>query len=126
LFAQHSVPFSNVVDQLQLLLAHPATHCDQQEPERVQGFCHEEANIITGSPTVHRPVGDPLQIYADRFSGHFGQTRKKLAISESCKSLMSFCAAWIAKTRSHAFSARSSFLTIRLLDRLDLVDRPCR
>jgi transposase len=27
--------------------------------------------IITGSPAVHSPVGDPLQIYADRFSGHY-------------------------------------------------------
>ena len=26
---------------------------------------------ITGSPKVHRPGGDPLQIYADRFSGHY-------------------------------------------------------
>ena len=28
-------------------------------------------NIITGSPVVHRPVGDPLEIYADRLSGHY-------------------------------------------------------
>ena len=44
----------------------------QLPPERVQGFRHEERNIITGSPAVHGPVGDPLQIYADRFSGHYG------------------------------------------------------
>jgi hypothetical protein len=60
LFAQHSVLFSKVVDELQLLLVHPARHCDQQKPERVQGFRHEESNIITGSPAVHGPVGDPL------------------------------------------------------------------
>jgi hypothetical protein len=28
-----------------------------------------KGNIIAGSPVVHGPVGDPLQIYADRFSG---------------------------------------------------------
>ena len=27
---------------------------------------------VTLSPAVHGPVGDPLQIYADRFSGHYG------------------------------------------------------
>jgi hypothetical protein len=59
-FAQHSVLFPKVVDQLELLLVHPAGHCDQQEPERVPG-----------SPAMHGPVGDPLQIYADRFSGHY-------------------------------------------------------
>ena len=40
----------------QLLLVHPAGHCDQQEPERVQGFRREEGNIITGSPAVHGRV----------------------------------------------------------------------
>jgi hypothetical protein len=78
LFAQHSVLFPKVVDQLQLLLVHPAGHCVQQEPERVQGFRHEEGNIITGSPAVHSPVGDPLQIYADRFSGHYGAKLRQL------------------------------------------------
>ena len=62
------------VDQLQLLLAHPAGYGDQKKPERVQGFRHEESNIITGSPAVHGPVGDLLQIYADRFSGHYGMS----------------------------------------------------
>ena len=70
LFAQHSVLFPKVVDQLRLLLVHAAGHRHQQEPERVQGFRHEERNIIIGSPAVHGPVGDPLQIYADRVSGH--------------------------------------------------------
>jgi len=27
---------------------------------------------LTLSPAVHSPVGEPLQIYADRFSGHYG------------------------------------------------------
>jgi hypothetical protein len=41
-----------VVRSTQLLLVHPAAHCDQQEPKRVQGFLHEKSNIITGSPGV--------------------------------------------------------------------------
>jgi len=36
-------------------------HCHQKEPERVQKFCHEERNIITGSPAVHGPVRHPLR-----------------------------------------------------------------
>ena len=69
LFTQDSVLFSRVVDELQLLLVHPAGRCDQQESERGQGFCHEESNIIT--PPQGNP-GDLLQIYADRVSGHYG------------------------------------------------------
>jgi hypothetical protein len=30
---------------------------------------------------VHRPVGDPLQIYADRFSGHYGAS-ENVAMAE--------------------------------------------
>jgi hypothetical protein len=33
-----------------------------------RGFRHEESNIITDA----RPGDDPLQIYADRFFGHYG------------------------------------------------------
>jgi len=36
------VPDRRRSDQLQLLLVHPATHCHQQEPERIQGFCHSD------------------------------------------------------------------------------------
>jgi hypothetical protein len=41
-----------------MLLVHPTGHCDQQKPERVQGFCHEESNIITGSarPFTNNPL----------------------------------------------------------------------
>jgi hypothetical protein len=39
--------------------------------ETGQGFRYEESNIITGSPAVYGPVGDPLQNYAGRFSGHY-------------------------------------------------------
>ena len=72
LFAQHSVLFPKVIDQLQLLLVHPARQCDQQEPERGQGFRHEESNFITGSPAVQGLGRYPIAVYADRFSGHYG------------------------------------------------------
>jgi hypothetical protein len=53
---------TDLVDQLQLLLVHPAGQCDQQKPERVQGFRHEESQIITASPAVHGHVGDPADL----------------------------------------------------------------
>ena len=54
LLAQNSVLFSQVLDQLQLLLVHPAGYGDQQKPERVHGFRHEESNIIAGGARPSR------------------------------------------------------------------------
>jgi hypothetical protein len=40
-------------------------------PSRRWDFVMRKSNIVTGSPAGHGLVGDPLQIYADRFSGHY-------------------------------------------------------
>jgi hypothetical protein len=68
LFAQHSVLFSKVVDELQLLPVHPAGQREQQKPEGSRNFVMGNVNIIKA---LHGgPVGDPSPIYADRLSGH--------------------------------------------------------
>jgi Bacterial regulatory helix-turn-helix protein, lysR family len=64
-----SKQITEIEAQYQMLLVHPARQCDQQKPERVQGFRHEESNFITESPAVEGPGGYPIAVYADRFSG---------------------------------------------------------
>ena len=51
------------------------------EPERVQRF-RQESNTFTESPAVLEHVGDPLQIYALRFSGHYGLPERNRTKSE--------------------------------------------
>ena len=42
------------------------------------GISPLESNTITESPAVHGHVGDPLQIYADRVSRHYGYRHQLL------------------------------------------------
>jgi hypothetical protein len=73
LFAQHWVLFPEVVGQVQLLLLHPAGHTAISRNRN--GSRDFVMRKVTLSPDhqggASRPVGDPLQIYADRFSGHY-------------------------------------------------------
>jgi len=86
-----------------------STRRSSQVSSRSHTFmCHGAALkmlcIITGSGVVHRPVGNSLQIYADRFSGH-SAAHKRLIIVASTAPM----AAPIARWHLHGFLHKRAF-----------------
>ena len=59
----------------ELLLVHPAAHCHQHEPERVQDFLMRKATYhrITGSARPVRPIAIPCRSMQIRLSRHYGE-----------------------------------------------------
>ena len=45
--------------------------CAPQASDKPRSLKQILFSDTTGLPAVHATVGDPLQIYADRFSGHY-------------------------------------------------------